>query len=90
MNDTLPTTGDSGYSYGADIIGLFKYGVGQYFNNKNIEAGLETKQRFDSLNGQLYQNGQAANPLLPTGATNYMPIILGAVALIAVVFLVKD
>lgn len=92
MSETtvMPTTGDSGFTYGQDIIGLFKFGVGAYFNSQNVQAGLESKQRYDSLNGQLYQNGQVASPLLPTGGTSYLPLLLGVGALVAIIFLIKD
>lgn len=86
---TLPTTADSGYNYGAGIIDLFKFGVGAYYNNQNQTAMFDAKARYDSINGTLYQNGQAANPLTPTGQQNYMPLIIGAGVILAIVLLVK-
>lgn len=85
---TLPTTADSGYNYGSDIVGLFKYGVGAYFNNQNLQATLENKARYDSINGTLYANGQATGGFA-AGGSNYTPLILGAVALLVVVVLIN-
>lgn len=87
MGDTTPVAAaaDNGTTYGSDIIDLFKFGIGAYYNNQSQQ--FESKTRYDALNGQLYQNGVAANPLLPnpSGVRNYLPwIIGGAVLLVAV------
>lgn len=90
MGDTTASTGDNGYNYGAGIIDLLKFGVGAYAGVQTAQLQLEDKSRYDALNGQLYQNGAAANALnAQTLTRNYMPLILGAAAILAVVLLVK-
>lgn len=86
--DEAQTQGtENGYSYGKDIIDLFKFGVGQYYGSKTAE--FESKARFDLLNGQLYQNGMPAGMFQSRGGVNMLPWIIGGVALVAVVLLVK-
>lgn len=84
----LPPTSDSGYDYGQGILDLFKFGVGAYANTQI--AKIESKNRYDSVNGQLYMNGQRANPLKPQNQTsNVAPLLIGAAALVVVVLLLK-
>jgi hypothetical protein len=91
MGDQTASTGDNGYNYGAQVLDLFKFGLGAYAGVKTAQIQLEDKSRYDALNGQLYQNGMAANGFNASNMNqNYMPLILGAAAILAVVLLVKD
>lgn len=64
--EDYPTTGDSGVSYGNDILDLLKYGVGAYIGLESQRDYLEDK-RFYMANSQgLTQSGQPAGGYSPS------------------------
>jgi hypothetical protein len=79
-----PNTGDSGFDYGQGLLTLFQSGIGAY--ERMQIAGFESKNRYDAINGNLYKNGQVANPLLANGSmSSMMPLMLiGGLVLVAV------
>lgn len=82
----LPQAADNSASYGNALIDLFKFGVGTYNDNRLRE--FEIKTRYEILNGNLYENGQAANQATSTGQINMMPyILIGGAVLLAVVLM---
>lgn len=82
----LPDTADNTSNYGSQLIDLFKFGVGAYYDDRSRK--LESKLRYEALNGQLYENGQAATALLPNGTMNMTPLLLiGGVVLLAVLLM---
>lgn len=82
----VPQAADNSATYGNQLIDLFKFGVGAYYDNRASQ--FETKTRYEALNGQLFENGQSANALLPTVTMNMMPyILIGGAVLLAVVLM---
>ncbi len=89
VSSDVPQTGDNGYDYGKGIIDLFKFGVGAYLANDLSK--FEDKNQYNAAAGGLYKNGQyAGSSYAPHGGMN-LPLIIGlGIAVVAVIFLVRD
>lgn len=80
------TGGGAPQSYSKDIVDMFKFGVGTYAANKNVQANLDYK-RFEATGGGLYRQGLPN--LFNTGAQGQSSglMIMAAVLILAVVLI---
>lgn len=83
-------SGATSHDYGADVLDLFKFGVGSYFNYK--AQTIDPKTRYETFGDGLYANGQVANNPIQgstTRAVNYTPWLIGGGVLLLAVVLLK-
>lgn len=92
-----PSSSDSGWSYGQDVVDILKYGVGVLMQRESQE--WEDKRRYEiaangiALQGQAAAVAARANGLQATafgGTSGVMPYVLIGGAVLLVVLLLKD
>lgn len=87
-----PSTSDSGWDYGKDVLDVLKYGAGVLLMRE--QADWEDKRRYEqAANGIALQGQAAAVAASANGVTSssMMPLLLiGGAVLVAAVLLLKD
>lgn len=89
--EVFPTTGDSGVTYGNDILSILKYGVGAYVGLESQKNYLENKTLYEASPSGLTENGQRSNYYPGASPRTAIPSwVWLAAAAIGVVLLVRQ